>query len=84
MKTFYAIVGTLLFAVGLVGILIPPIPTTPLVLLAAACFARSPDRFREGLLRRKYLGAPLRMLRENRAMKRIQPRFIRRKTCRKG
>lgn len=84
MKTFYAIVGTLLLAVGIVGILIPPIPTMPLVVLAAACFARSPDRFREGLLRRKYLGAPLRMLCENRAMKRICDRLSGRRSRRKG
>lgn len=51
------LVGGLFFvAVGAVGIVIPGLPTTPLLLLAAACFARSSPRLYAWLLRNKTFG----------------------------
>jgi len=47
------IVSTLL---GIIGIFIPLLPTTPLLLLAAACFMRSSDRLYTALVRHKVLG----------------------------
>ena len=48
--------GWLSLVLGLIGILLPVLPTTPFVLLAAACFARSSARFHTMLLRHRAFG----------------------------
>ena len=50
------ITGTLLVGLGIIGILIPVLPTTPFLLLAAACYARSSQRFYHWLLNNKWFG----------------------------
>lgn len=43
-------------AIGAVGVVVPGLPTTPLLLLAAACFARSSPRLYRWLLANKTFG----------------------------
>ena len=50
------ITGTLLVGLGIIGILMPVLPTTPFLLLAAACYARSSQRFYHWLLNNKWFG----------------------------
>lgn len=43
-RGFWAIGGIVLFALGAIGSVLPFLPATPFILLAAFCFARSSDR----------------------------------------
>lgn len=48
--------GCILLALGAVGIVIPVLPTTPFVLLAAACFSASSPKAYQLLLRNRFFG----------------------------
>lgn len=54
------ILGFLFTGLGFIGLFLPLLPTTPFLLLAAACFARSSDKFYNKLLSSKYLGVYIR------------------------
>ena len=49
-------IGWVSVTLGVIGIFLPILPTTPFLLLAAACFARSSPRFYHWLVNHKRLG----------------------------
>ncbi len=61
-------IGIICVALGVVGMFVPVLPTTPFLLLAAACFARSSERFSRWLLTNRWCGEYIRNYREGRGM----------------
>jgi uncharacterized membrane protein YbaN (DUF454 family) len=49
-------IGTLSLALGIAGVFLPLLPTTPFILLASACYARSSKRFYGWLLTNRLFG----------------------------
>jgi hypothetical protein len=70
MRGILVVCGTLFVALGVVGVFLPLLPTTVFLLLAAACYARSSERFYQKLVNHRYLGAYIRNSREGRGMRR--------------
>ena len=62
--------GTLCVALGVIGIFLPLMPTTVFLLMAAACYARSSDRFYQKLVNHRFLGVYIRNSREGGGMRR--------------
>lgn len=56
MKILLIICGWIFVALGVIGIFLPVMPTTSFLLLAAACFAKSSEKFYNWLLNNKILG----------------------------
>lgn len=52
--------GVIALLLGILGILMPVLPTTPFILLSAGCFAASNKRLYLWLIGTKYLGAIIR------------------------
>ena len=67
-KVALIFVGSVSVALGTIGIFLPLLPSTPFLLLAAACFIRSSDRLYAWLTNNKYLGPYIRNYREKRGM----------------
>lgn len=68
MRYLYIALGIIATALGVIGIFIPLLPTTPFLLLAAALFFRSSERIYSWLINQKLLGSYIRNFREKRAI----------------
>lgn len=68
MKTICIIIGTISLALGIIGIFLPLLPTTPFLLLTAALYFRGSPRLYQWLLNHKHLGPYIRNFRENKAI----------------
>lgn len=55
-KPFFFLAGLLAFALGIAGIFLPLLPTTPFILLSAFCWAKSSQRFHNWLLAHRIFG----------------------------
>lgn len=52
--------GWLAMVLAVLGVILPLLPTTPFVLLAATCFAKSSPKFHAWLLNQKFFGEIIR------------------------
>ncbi len=68
MKYFYIAFGSIFLFLGILGIFLPVLPTTPFLLLAAAFYFRGSYRLYSWLLNHKYLGTYIRAFREDKAI----------------
>lgn len=60
LRPVYLVAGLINLGIGVVGIVLPLVPTTPLVLLAAYCFARSSRRLHGWLVGHRRFGRYIR------------------------
>jgi uncharacterized membrane protein YbaN (DUF454 family) len=67
-KIILIILGTISFGLAVAGIFLPLLPTTPLLLLAAALWLKSSDRLYEWLINHKVFGEYIRNFRIHRAI----------------
>jgi uncharacterized membrane protein YbaN (DUF454 family) len=60
--------GTVCLGLGVAGIIVPVLPTTPFLLLASACFLRSSERLHRWLTGHRYLGSYIRTFERGQAI----------------
>lgn len=67
-RVLLIILGWICVMLATLGVVLPLLPTTPFLLLAAWCFARSSPRFHHWLLHRSWFGSYLRHWQQHRAL----------------
>lgn len=69
---FFITCGWISFGLGVVGLFLPILPTTPFMILAAACFNKGSPRFHAWLVNHKVFGPPIQDWKRNKV---IRPRY---------
>lgn len=67
-RAIWLALGGVFLVIGIVGVFVPLLPTTPFLLLAAFCFARSSERLHRWLVDHPRLGPPIADWREHGAI----------------
>jgi uncharacterized protein len=67
-KYLLIIAGSISLALGTIGIFLPILPTTPFLLLSAACYMRSSEGMYKWLLGNRWFGEYIRNYREGRGI----------------
>ena len=68
LKPILIILGTLSLILGIIGIVIPGLPTTPFLLLTAGLYLKSSDKLYNKLISNKILGSYILKYRENKGI----------------
>lgn len=67
-RALFFTAGTICLLIGVIGVFIPVLPTTPFLLLSAACFLRSSKRMYNWLFSNRFFGEYLMNYREGRGL----------------
>ncbi len=67
-KSLWVAAGTFFLFLGLVGVVLPVLPTAPFLLLAVACYLRGSKRMHDWVMANRLLGPYLRNYREGRGI----------------
>jgi len=67
-RRLFVTAGTIALGTGIVGIIVPVLPTTPFLLLAAICYMRGSERLYNALLSNRFIGSYVRNYLEGRGM----------------
>ena len=77
LKVLFIFAGTLSLVLGVLGIFVPGLPTTPFLLLTAGLYARGSERLYRMLVSNKYLGHYIHRYRSQKGItKRVKIRSI--------
>jgi uncharacterized protein len=68
LRMLLLIAGTISLGLGAVGIFVPLLPTTPFLLLSAACYVRSSERMYNWLLKNRWFGEYIKNYREGKGI----------------
>ena len=68
MKLLFIVIASVSLALGVAGIFLPVLPTTPFLLLSASLYARSSDRLYQWLITHRVFGDYIRSFREDKAI----------------
>lgn len=67
-KWILIVAGTIFVGVGIIGIFLPILPTTPFLLLGAACYARGSKRFYNRLINNRWFGSYIKNYQEGKGV----------------
>lgn len=68
MNGLFVVAGTIFLGLGAIGIFLPVLPTTPFLLLAAACYLRGSERMHQWLLNNRWFGSYIRNYHEGKGI----------------
>ncbi len=67
-RILFIVLGSITFGLGVVGVFLPVLPTTPFLLLSAYFYAKSSKKLYFWLLNHRYFGSYIRAFREEKAI----------------
>jgi uncharacterized membrane protein YbaN (DUF454 family) len=67
-RSLFVVAGTICVCLGAIGIVLPVLPTTPFLLLAAACYMRGSERMHKWLLNNRWFGSYIKNYREGKGI----------------
>ncbi|MGL5753517.1 MAG: YbaN family protein [Paraclostridium sp.] len=68
MKIIYLTIGVISFVIGLIGVVLPIVPTTPFMLLTSFCLLKSSDKLNEKFMKTRFYEEYVKPFKEDRGM----------------